>query len=148
MWRDFFFHPQDYISNTLYAPSKNVLGYFVLDRAGINVKIWVLQLKRRDARAVYCSCLGCSSRRGKILVNIIPVSAKQTLAATVCLFFSTHAFLRQAMCPPQYQVRNSKSWTLIHLEIEQMACNKHLCQICLHEQSMTCRLVCIQRRNV
>ncbi len=86
MWRDFFFFfsRRDYIPHThmlaqTYCRKIHFRAYFILGRAGINVKIWVWQLKKTDAQALYCCSLSCSCSSCKIAVNNIADGVNQLL---------------------------------------------------------------------
>jgi len=73
MWRDTF-SSQDYIPYThmltqTYGRKIHLRVYFILGCAGINVKIWVWQLRRTDAQALHCCSLSCSCSSGKIAGN-------------------------------------------------------------------------------
>lgn len=71
MWRDFCLHTP--MLAPTYCRKIHLRAYFIHGHAGINVKIWVWQLRSPDAQALYCCSLSCSCSSVKIVVNNIAV---------------------------------------------------------------------------
>lgn len=90
-----FFSRGDYIPHThmlaqSYCRAIRRRAYFILGRAGVNVKIWVWRLKRTDAQARYIAvALVVAAAAVKIVVNNIAGGVNQPHRVVRSLFFLT-----------------------------------------------------------
>lgn len=133
-------------------------AFFILGHAGINVKIWVWQLKRTDAQAVYCCSLSCSCSSGKISVKnvadcvnqllwVLQINHRQLCVAFLsllsyyrhmqtCKHSGTHNVMykkQQTYTPELWSICSWSRWSA-----------KNQCKLCFHEQSRTSRSYSIQ----
>lgn len=90
-----YFSRGDYIPHThmlaqSYCRAIRRRAYFILGRAGVNVKIWVWRLKRTDAQARYIAvALVVAAAAVKIVVNNIAGGVNQPHRVVRSLFFLT-----------------------------------------------------------
>lgn len=93
---------------------------------------------------VVAAAVNCSKQYSRRCEPASLSLTDQSQPAMLCFLkcpslLQAHADMQTQPCIHTYTISGK-----YNLELEQMACNKHLCKMCFHEQSMTFGLVCVQ----